>query len=143
MTASSEAQSQSERSVRLIHAAHLVGAAGIGIGLLLISRPSTVAAGRSPLIGYVFLGASLLISLVAILAIRPRVIPRASGQSAAEYWSTGRSRLAAFLLWAVTEMAAIVAFTGYFLTDWMPVLGAGLLAFAILAAYRPGSLAGG
>jgi divalent metal cation (Fe/Co/Zn/Cd) transporter len=117
----------------------LLAAAGVFVFLVEVRRfppsaPPTVAA-------IVAVGSIALLAF-GVVFLRRRIPERRFDETPASYWAMPERRVAAIVLWAVLEGAALLGLIGYLLTGApAPAVAAGL-AIAALAVCRPSSIAG-
>ena len=126
------------RSVRILHAALLVGLLSSGTVLALIRRfNQPFALPQTRLIGIAVgcLAAVLLAS--ARLALRPRIPPQRPDQTPDGYWSDATIRASTITLWALVEGAGLLSAMGYYLTGSAVPLIALALALGVLVSVRP------
>jgi hypothetical protein len=125
-------------TVRIIHVALVLGVVAFTVGLYLGAGPAlaNVSIPRPAIVALV--GASFAATAVAAFALRRRVPPRSTDQSANMYWSTVGP--GALVMWAVFEAGALTGVIAWLLGGGVAALAAATLAFLALVALHPGRL---
>ena len=98
----------------------------MGIGPLLTKDDESVAT-----IGWAMKGATIVLTAVALLVLRPRIPKPQPGQTPAQFWATPANVQAAQLVWFILEAACILASIGFLLTG-DSFLGALMIASVII-----------
>lgn len=127
----------------MLHGVLLRGATLFTAALLIMVAVSGPLLGGDPdagLIGSIMGGLGLIAALVAVLALRPRVPARRSGQSADEFWDAADNRTRALLVWVVAEAGTITWGIGYLLSGSLLPLGGAAIGLGVLFLTRPSAL---
>jgi hypothetical protein len=123
---------------------------GIGLlGLVAVQIALTYAGvvplldreGSSSTIAYVLAGIGLAQIAASILALKPRVPERRSGQTVEQYWSTPEVVQAANLTWFLVEGAGVLNVVGFFLSGQLISLIVQATALVAFWLCRPAALA--
>ena len=129
------------RIVRMLYGTILAGLVAIeGTCVLALRLSPQPPPGESPRIGLVIAALPLALLGVAIGGVRARIPERRPDQSPDSYWSDASTRGAAIVLWAVVEVAGLLAAIGYFRTRGVVPAAALALALATMMLVRPARL---
>ena len=128
------------RTIRVIHLALVTGPVLLlGVTAYLRTYGTEPLPSLAPIAGFILAVVGVLSIALATAVLRPRISPRAAGETADAYWTAARNAQA-LTLWAVLEGAALLNVIGFFTTGQWSSVAVFFLAVIMMILFRPGVL---
>jgi hypothetical protein len=136
MTPQTQSTVRPAMTARLLHASLTLGVVLFGLVTHFVVRPARSEVAMEPIAINVLVGASLAITMLGALVMRPRVPRRNTDESADLYWTTATP--SALMMWAVIEGGGLLGVVAYLLNGSLAAMIAAATSVAVLIALTPG-----